>query len=110
MSDTAREMAELKYKDYCAGMDCNCMAYGEHECSCVDADWTPKEVYILQSIIDAKDAEIKRFEGKVAVPVDDVKAAYDEICGLLQCCEMPPSEIMLKLEKLFLTANEENAK
>jgi hypothetical protein len=29
------------------GKDCNCAAYGEHECAC-GADWTPQEVYDLR--------------------------------------------------------------
>jgi hypothetical protein len=29
------------------GMDCNCGAYGEHECCC-GADWTTQEVYDLR--------------------------------------------------------------
>lgn len=33
---------------HCDGRDCTCHAYGSSECAC-DADWTPAQVYKLQS-------------------------------------------------------------
>jgi hypothetical protein len=54
------------------GMDCNCGAYGEHECGC-GVDWTTQEVYDLRE-------EVKQLrEAKESFILMDFTAACTKV-------------------------------
>ena len=63
MSENAKN--KLATGDY-DGLKCECAAKGSCECGC-DADWTPKELYEKEIMIEAKDKRIAELEKAMSV-------------------------------------------
>lgn len=49
------------------GRKCVCSAHGQYECGC-DADWTQKEVYVLQRDLEKAKEVLAKWRSKEVVP------------------------------------------
>ena len=67
-------------KEYKAGMDCICSAYGQCECGC-GADWTDPKVYELQRVVDGQKRVMLQLSGALAAQDRREKDAGIK-CGL----------------------------
>jgi hypothetical protein len=86
------------------GIDCNCSAYGEHECCC-GADWTTQEVYDLrEEVKQLREAaeKVTRFE-----VIDDTWAGTGRVFAHYGCSVELSYQDDGKTLKVFLTDKEE---
>ena len=66
---------------YYAGKGCECFARYQGDCCCEDADWTPKEVYILRKRVAELEEELLNINNvtyRIMQYMDKTKAANDE--------------------------------
>lgn len=53
---------------YVPGKGCQCAAWSESECGCVDVDWTPKEVYVQRKRVLIATEALMRLANFITVP------------------------------------------
>ncbi len=75
-------MTLKKLKNYSEGKDCECYAYNPDECGC-GADWTPKERYIAQLLLNYTHHYshcnfMKNIEKKCSCGLDELKQTLRE--------------------------------
>lgn len=64
--------------DYYPGQGCNCNARSERECDC-EADWTPKEVYVLRNKVERQ----KKLIVKLRNEIDYINETNGHLCDAL---------------------------